>query len=410
MFSSQSEGEATDTTVKRKTRRGKVDAVPQLVDALSLCYIGSLLLRLPTTVYDLWRWVASGELVYYRAVRTLSMPMKQRLPFNFNQALDPQTTLQASVLHRAALDNIVAYRQSYGMLTPPLNQTLILYRWIGYLALPLEVYAAVFRITRMLKIDFSYDIEAGKRRPRLRVLRLAEAKLMALLVIATKLLFPLDNMKRYPRKPTELSALAMDWSAWSAARDEHDQAVKHDERLGYEDALRISENDVLEMSTDKLDEYMDWYGSTITNEEVREKGRAGKEAEFRRAMFCYFPTDRPTEQTGETGQQAVIENSASHQEDRVKEVQASLKPIRVLEDDDAHNKGEPIHRPGSDYKRYKDVSELSGVAEEFYKETAKLSGISIDMLVQCVFSMERRLQEWEESSRRGSQHEGYEEA
>lgn len=406
MFSSQSEGEATDTTVKRKTRRGKVDAVPQLVDALSLCYIGSLLLRLPTTIYDLWRWVASGELVYYRAVRTLSMPMKQRLPFNFNQALDPQLTLQPSTLHRAALDNIVAYRQSYGMLTPPLNDTLVLYRWIEYLALPLEVYAAVFRITKMLKIDFSYDTEAGKRRPRLRVLRLAEAKLMALLVIATKLLFPLDEMKRYPRKLTELSALAMDWSAWSAARQEHDQAIKIDERLGYEDALHVSENDVLEMSTDKLDEYMDWYGSTMTNEEVREKGRAGKEAEFRRAMFRYFPTDRPTEQTDE---QATIEKVTGHREIRVKEVQASLKPIRVLEDD-GNYKGEPIHRPGSNYQRYKGVSELSGVAEEFYKETAKLSGLSIDMLVQCVFSMERRLQEWEEASRRGSQDEGDEEA
>lgn len=401
MYSSQSEGEATDATVKSKNRRGKTEAVPQLIDALSVCYIGTLLLRLPTTVNDLYRWAASGDLVYYRAITTLAVSMKQRLPFNYNLYLDPQNTLKPSSLHRAVLENISAFKQSFGMLTPPINHVLVLYRWVSYLALPLEVYSAVLRIAKMLEIDFDYHrLETSKPTPKIVVLRYAEGILMALLVMATKLLFPWDGIRRYPRKPTEFSALSMDWSAWSTAREKYDQAVKNRQRLGYEDALRVSEHDVLGMSDEKLDEYMDWYGSTFTSETVREIGRAGKEAEFRRAMFRFFPIDRPAEQSAETGQTRSPSPSADHQGDRIKDVQTALRPIRVKQDDDTSAGTGVIQRPGSNYKRYREASELSGHADMFYKEAAKLSGLSLGLLVRGVFGLEKRLEEWEVKARK----------
>lgn len=402
LYSSQSEGETTDATLKRKTRKSKTEAIPQLVDALSLCYIGTLLLRLPTTVNDFYRWAASGELLYYRAITILEVTMKQRLPFNYSQVLDPQSALKPSSLHKAVFANIMAFNESFDMQTPALNHVLVLYRWIEALALPLEVYSACLRIAKLLEIDFRYEARSSN----LIVLRFAEARLMALLVMATKLLFPLDGVKRHPRRPTELSALAMDWSAWSTARDTYDQSVKDIERLGYEDALRVSEQDVIEMSNDKLDEYMDWYGSTFTNEDVREKGRAGREAEFRRAMFRFFPIDRPTKAAEEDDEEdsATNQSFGHHKGARIKDVQAALRPIKVKQDGEVPKEGETTYRPGSRYKRYREASELSGHAERFYKEAAKLSGLSVGLLVRGVFGLEKRLQEWEEKARKGENH------
>lgn len=399
LFSSQSEGETTDATHVRKSRKPKAEAVPQLVDALSLCYIGSLLLRLPTTIEDLHQWVASGQLIYYRAIRTIAVSMRQKLPFNYNQVLDPQKIVKPSTLHKAVLENIAAYHLSFGMLTPPLNHVLVLYRWIRHLALPLEVYSAVTRLAKLLNMDFSYDVHA-ERKSRLLVVRLAEARLIGLIVVATKLLFPMDNLKRYPRKPTELAVLAMDWSAWSLARKEHAQAMKAVEPFGYEDALNISEKDVATMSDEKLDDYMDWYGSTIANEDVREKGRAGREAEFRRAMFRFFPTDRVAVSKSQAEDTSFILTPQDHHEERIRKVQASLKPIRVQPDGETGPDKEPTQRPGSMYKRFRSVDELSGYAKEFYEEAADVAGLPVEWLGRCVFHIEKRLEDWEDTARK----------
>ncbi|GAB7356804.1 hypothetical protein MBLNU459_g7689t1 [Dothideomycetes sp. NU459] len=268
LYSSQSEAEmADDTSRQRRSRRSKGDAIPQLVDALSLCYIGMLLLRLPITVNDVHLWVASGDLVYYRASKVLSESMKNRLPFNYHQIMDPQSILKPANLHQAVLDNIIAYDRNFGMVVPPLNHVLVLYRWVCHLALPLEVYAAVTRLSKALEVDFSYDVRV-KRSSRYFVLRLAEARLMALLVVSTKLLFPMDGVKRYPKKPTELSALTLDWGEWSEARAEYETSVKCCEPMGHEQALQVTEQDVIQMSDQKLDEYMDCFVKTLTGKTI----------------------------------------------------------------------------------------------------------------------------------------------
>lgn len=322
--------------------------------------------------------------------------MKTRLPFNYHQGMDPQSKLQPTSLHQAVLDNIIAYDRSFGMTMPPLNHILLLYRWVRHLALPLEVYAAVIRLARILEVDFSYDIQV-ERSSRDFVLRLAEARLISLLVVATKLLFPMDGVERYPRKPTELSALAVDWDAWSEARVEYDAAMKNSERMGYEQALQVTEQDAIQMADEKLDEYMDWYQSVFANEDVREQGRAGREAEFRRAMFDFFPANRSTEQPQSTATRA-SELAETPVGLKLKKVQAALRPVRVKQDGKPEKGEENISRPGSNYKRYRETEELSGYAKEFYEEAARLSGLSLELLVKCVFLMEKKLEKWEEGA------------
>lgn len=299
-------------------------------------------------------------------------------------------------MQQAVLENITAFDRAFGMATPPINHVLILYRWIRTLALPLEVYSATLRLGKLLDLMFVYDIQA-KRSSRYRILQYAEARLMGALVIATKLLFPLDNVKRYPKNPTELSALSMDWSNWSKARAEFQDTIKAKTSLGYQEAMQVQEKDILAMSDDKLDDYMDWYGSVFAEETVREKGRIGKEAEFRRALHRLFPIERPTQSTFDA-MDVDKEAEPVLEDERLRKVQSSLRPTRVKAD--VRSTELSVKRPGNSYKRYRNVGELEGYAREFYEEAADLVALPVGSLVKCVFILEKRLETWESSERK----------
>jgi RNA polymerase I-specific transcription initiation factor RRN7 len=403
VYSSQNESDKTDdTTETTKSRKTKNETVPKLVDALSMCYVGCLLLRLPVSINDIHTWAASGELLYYRAVKSLSESMKARLPFNYYKIMDPQDMLDPVNLQQAVLDNVTAYDRAFGMITPPINHILLLYRWIRQLALPLEVYSATLRLAKLLDIEFVYDVQPV-RTTRYKVMQYAEARLMGMLVVATKLLFPLDNIKRFPKNPTELSALTMDWAAWSKARVEYNETTKDNARLGYQDAMQMQEKDVIDLSNEKLDDYMDWFGTMFTEETVRETGRVGKEAEFRRTLHRFFPIERVVEEE-KTDYMDVDEEPRPNtktktvlEDERLKKVQERLKPVRIEES--KMNEISDTKRPGNGYKRYRHVKELDGHAREFYEEASTMAALSLELLVKCVFVLEIRLEKWEKSER-----------
>ncbi|KAG9644249.1 hypothetical protein KCU69_g18044, partial [Aureobasidium melanogenum] len=275
---------------------------------------------------------------------------------------------------------ITAFDRAFGMATPPINHILVLYRWIRSLALPLEVYSATLRLAKLLEVTFVYDVQAA-RSSRYRILQYAEPRLMAALIIATKLLFPLDNVKRYPKNPTELSALTMDWSHWSKARAEYNDTIKSGTPLGYQEAMQVQEKDILDMSDNKLDEYMDWYGSVFAEETVREKGRIGKEAEFRRALLRLFPIDRPFQDTSDA-MDVDKEQEPMPEDERLRKVQSSLRPTRVKPN--ARSTEPEVSRPGNSYRRYRNVGELDGYAKEFYEEAANLVALPLNSLVNFV--------------------------
>ena len=77
MFSSQSEGENTDTdgtgarSMSSRRSRGSVvgkERLPKLIETLGLCYLGMVLLRLPVSLGELYKWAAKEEMIYTRAV------------------------------------------------------------------------------------------------------------------------------------------------------------------------------------------------------------------------------------------------------------------------------------------------------------------------------------------------------
>lgn len=94
---------------------------------------------------------------------------------------------------------------------------------------------------------------------RKRLFRSPDTQLVTLIVIATKLFFPFDKIRRQPESVNEPTTQVMDWTVWEQAQrhfENREAAAGHLEK-GKE--LLTSENDVFSMTTTQMDEYLDWY-------------------------------------------------------------------------------------------------------------------------------------------------------
>lgn len=177
--------------------------------------------------------------------------------------------------HKATLELVLFYHRKFDVQFPPLNWPVLLYRYIKRLTLPsmnripgrmlyyvelidfiVDVYQAVQQLDKIVGFTFSFPTAiAGKRRP----LHLPEVQMMALVVISTKLLFPLDDVKRYPASAREPATQAVDWQAWGRVQRHFDQRETSSGRIGKGTEVLINEKDVFSMTPSQLDEYMDWY-------------------------------------------------------------------------------------------------------------------------------------------------------
>ncbi|CAK4033932.1 RNA polymerase I-specific transcription initiation factor rrn7 [Lecanosticta acicola] len=390
MFSSQSEGGSgtdgeTAASVRRRQASRKKPHGPGLTDLICLIYVGIILLRIPLTIADLHKWINSGDLLFYSAAKELPLTMRDRLPGHLQEMLQPQNLVAGEVLHRNALELLRSLSTDFGMSAPPLNQPLILYRWVKELSLPLEIYVATQRLGRLLDADFSYTLDAKTRANM--SLRCPEIRLMALVVIATKLLFPFDDLKRYPTSSRDLAALHMDWPLWVKLQNHGSQGTPSQDgnpHVTFEDAFKMTEAESLDLADDRLDGYLDWYERNIASDEVRERGRAGREADFRRALFRMFPAQNANNNTRARPE---IETGGKTSADKLFEVQSSLRTKRIVREEAA----DEIPRPGSEHSLYRAEEDLEGPIKLFYAKCAEMAGFSLHGMVRAVFLMERRL-------------------
>lgn len=390
VFSSQSESESASASRSSRRRRNDIrpkEGTPSLLETLSLCYTGTLLLRIPVTVADMIGWVNNGDLLYYRAPRVVPLGMRERLPPRYQQMLEPQDLLSPETLHQGILDTLAMFVKDFGMALPPLNIPLILYRWIKDLALPLEVFAGTQRLARALNVSGSFVPSEAVTNV---VLRYPEAQLMALIVVATKLLFPIDNIQRSCRAATDLSALGLDWDQWLSLHNEKDKQEKR-EQLTFEQAFNISESKCFDAADEKLDAYLDWYGNNIASEEVREHGRTAQDADLRKTLFNMFPIG--SEQGSATVAHSTSEQTSPKVSTPVRRI--VLRERAVCSADSRDNRG-----MGSSYRRYRHVEELSGPSKLLFEKAALLAGLSLESMVQAVFLTERKVQKSEEALRK----------
>jgi len=324
--------------------------------------------------------------------------MQRRLPGEYYNALEASSLLEPGELLDAVTDLQLLYERVCGMQTPELNAPLLIHRMVRELALPLEVYPAVKRLMNIIPAGRS-----GKEGKRLNLLEHPEVYLSSLLVVAVKLLFPFDNLKRYPRTSKEFAATAMDWENWAdtITSTPHSHAARA--KLSYRSALSVSEKDVMDMSASQLDSYLDFFGHTFIEPETQDEDERYK-VDFR-LRWELFPVPR-TSKTPERHRdpaaeaQKRYETQWERESQMIKEVQGILKQRRAVTDAEAEGLGREVRRPGSMYPRYSSEVELVGPVRLLFQKVAELVGLKLGTLVEGVLTAEKRLEYWARARRK----------
>ncbi|PQE33260.1 hypothetical protein CJF32_00003798 [Rutstroemia sp. NJR-2017a WRK4] len=395
-FGSTTEGETTDTDatgwkslassiMSRKRAERTKKLLPKLVETLAFNYLGVLLLRLPISLGVIIRWATRDEMLYTRAVRIhltselgnllislqikeIPKEMKARLPAHYHSALEIHSPLNAYRVHQSVLEMITFYNVSFEMVFPPLNHRLLLYKFTRDLGLPVDIYVGVKCLAELLGYDFSYPIH---NRRLYGTTGYPEFQLMSLVVIATKLSQPFDDVVRLPENDLDPSATKIDWIKWRNIMTEHT-----DEKLRRGDELCVTDSDVLNMTGKQMDEWMNWYHRTWIDD---------RDQKMPEQILELFPLE--TQPEGDSYESATSPSERTRQIHQTMTVQ---KPHRRSEDDNT----EDVVRPGEMYRRYRRVGDLPDSARTFYEVAAGQIGISVERLVQGVFLTEIQLEKW----------------
>ncbi|EON63674.1 hypothetical protein W97_02902 [Coniosporium apollinis CBS 100218] len=370
-FSSQSSAATSDPDAphprQRKARHDYSTAsTPRLIDTLALLYLAMLILRLPPSLADLLRWANSGALAYYRAIRAVPREMRHALPVQYAHALDPDALLRPDALRMAVQRLVGAYRRDFGLEVPGVNVPLVLWRYVGELGMPLDVYPAARRVGGLVEWSFGFPgaaVEMGKRR---RVADSPEVQLMACVVVAVKMLFPFHEGEGGQKVQTDgkTGLVRVDWDEWESAQAEYEEALERPRRLGFEDAMRASEEDVFGMTDVQMDDYLDWYEDTWVEQEESAKAKGAHST----------TSGRPARDEAD--------RKNAHAQ-KLNAVQGAMKPRQQA--------SEP--RKQRNYRLYRTAEELAhdARAKRFYDVAATVAGLSLETLVKGVYLTESKL-------------------
>lgn len=214
---------------------------------------------------------------------------------------------------------------------------------------------------------------------------------MALVTIAVKLYHPFDNKDRYAYSLTDPGVMTIDWDVWCKEQKEFDGRETSGGRIGRGNEMKIGEQQVLDMTGDQMDEYLDWYERTWTKERNQEDKNRGLPTQ----LLDMFPTGRPD---GSTAPAVDLDQLASGDREAVdaklKAVQGSLRLRGVVSKEKERESKEPVPRIGSSYKRYRKRKELPRSGKVFYDAAAHLIAVSTPTLILAVLQTEQKLQDY----------------
>jgi RNA polymerase I-specific transcription initiation factor RRN7 len=116
-----------------------------------------------------------------------------------------------------------------------------------------DIYVAARKLGRILELDYSFPNTLGRHT----VTANPEIQIISLIIIATKLCQPFDDIARVPESVTDPSGLKLDWEAWSDI-----MAEKLPKGLKRGQEISVTDGDVFKMKGKELDDYLDWYHRT----------------------------------------------------------------------------------------------------------------------------------------------------
>ncbi|KAK0128977.1 hypothetical protein ONS95_000920 [Cadophora gregata] len=379
LFSSASEGNNTDTdgmthqSIGSRRSRTSVmmgEKLPRLIGTLALCYLGTLMLNVPISIGDFHKWALHGRIIYNRAIKEVPSEMRSKLPAHFHAALEIRAPLDGMKLHNSIAQLAEFFNIEYEMQFPKLNVPLLLFRYMKELCLPVELYPAIRRLETLLQVDFTYPTVHNTAR---RGTAHPEIQLMSLIVIATKLAHPFDNVDRTPESYSDPSVVKIDWSQWTkATAQESLRCVEKGE------VFKVTDANVWNMSARKLDDYLDWYENTWID---------NRDAKISEQILQIFPMYKSSPHPRKDN---------SHHEDataRLRSMQQTLilQEPRPIEGDSGCGE---VLRAGELYKRYRMDEELPDEASAFFELAASIVCISSEQLLRNVFRLEVHLETW----------------
>lgn len=137
---------------------------------------------------------------------------------------------------------------------PPLNYAPVLIQHIKDLTLPLDIYLMVKCLAHILGTAFDYPDGTIKQ---VRLIDSPEVLLITLVVVATKLLHPLDDIERPPAPEHGFMVKQINWKEWRVARETRPPSEREGLKRGTEH--EITSNDALSMDEKKMDDFMNWF-------------------------------------------------------------------------------------------------------------------------------------------------------
>ncbi|KAI1817500.1 hypothetical protein GGS20DRAFT_532466 [Poronia punctata] len=393
-FSSQSEGaETSDADFSDATtadwapdsrRRWKV---PKLIDTLALCYIGSLVKRLPVTTGDFHRWAQKGDLEFLSAFNQIPRNVRDRLPAEYHRALQVHDHVPFGKLQAAVQQLVISFKVNFDMTFPPLNYVPVLLRLITSLLLPAEVYIAAKYIGGILQRDYSYPTGGRK----IRTMDNPEVLLASLAVVSTKLLYSLDGVERPPTSHEDPRRVRINWEQWQDITSEKppDESVY----LKPGEEYKTTPDDIATMESTKLDDYMDWFEKMWINDgEPRTTERV-------RNLFETTRSSPKASESDETG--GSIADRIMKQYEMLGVWTKSVSPVVDSSDD------EKI-QPRNLCPVWRFEADLPDAAKALYKRAAELAGIPLITLIRGAMQVERQIELWciQEMKRKGKPKDG----
>ncbi|RPA94487.1 hypothetical protein L873DRAFT_1700998 [Choiromyces venosus 120613-1] len=456
---------------RRKRRVPKAADRPKLIASVGICYLGLVVLGVAVSLGDFHRWVEEQGIIYLRAINEIPSEMKKRLSAEYYIALDPkvcsppplylagdgQARPTLGLLHSTVQGLVIMYQVTFGMAFPPLNTILLVFQFMKALGLPLEIYHGFKRLANLISLPFIWN---GLRH-RKRVTNWPEARLMALLIISTKLLYGLDGVKRTPKSATEPAAAGLKWEAWdkylrigNAERRGllNENITPVSEGGGGKDLeVDVEEKDVFDMTGEELDRYMDWFeknwaddANTPLTKQILDlfpTGRAAAEGaevhQTRDRPRNGAPADEPVqrnltdERLRELNSQIEIYPAQQQQQQQQKQPEKETEggeeeeheeeedddedeqqTLRESEEDEnyssrqPHRRGEFVTRPGDQYLWHSIQTELPVEQQTLLQAGADLLAISRDDLARVVKTLETQFRDLVKNQRRKETREG----
>ncbi|RFN44382.1 polymerase i core factor subunit [Fusarium flagelliforme] len=351
MFSSQPTMEEKSQDKTPKTQQTRAQSwnpeetsqwpMPNLNDTLALCYLGCLLLRIPTTIGELCLWANTGRIPYKRSYYDLPQEMQDRLPSAYTRALKLplRSSLKGIDLHNAVLDLALSFNYNYGMIFPAVNETPTLVHFVRQLALPIEALVTAKSILSVMQFSFQLPIEQSRRF----YVDYPEILLISSILVAAKLCFPLGRHAPLLQVADTEQAIRFDWTRWKKGIQQLTDVSHVSEQEPSFD--NVTADEVTSMTVEELNQYFTHVMSTIDRKNDS-------------AITRFFPSENapPTEAPPEEG----TEKDNDH-----KMRQILGRAITVNGEEGSEQQDDTALEPN--YEAFRSVEDLTGTAQALYQ-------------------------------------------